>query len=100
MGRHPPARSEINSDVSIVTVTSREWPDREGYYLASSANCSGRGSRTTGRLTAVLGAAVPEAPVHEDGDVARWQDEVGGASLGDLPVQPEPPAGRVDRLAQ
>ena len=44
------------------------------------------------RLAAVLGAAVPEAPVHEHGDVARREHEVGGASLRDPPMEPEPPA--------
>lgn len=53
-----------------------------------------------GGLPPMLGTPVPEAPVHEDSDVARWQDEVGGATLGDLPVQPEPAAGRMDRLAE
>ena len=52
------------------------------------------------RLAAVFGAAVPEAAVHEDGGVAGRQDEVRGAALRDLPMEPEPPAGRMDRLAK
>ena len=43
---------------------------------------------------------MPEAAVHKHGDMATGEDEVWSATVGDLPVQPEPPSGGVDRLTQ
>lgn len=53
-----------------------------------------------GRLASVFRAAMPEATVHEHGHLATRQHEVGRASLRDLPVQPEPAASGMDRLAE
>lgn len=47
----------------------------------------------------MLGTPAPEAVVQEDPDGARLQDEVRGTALGDLPVEPQPSTGGVDRLA-
>lgn len=43
---------------------------------------------------------MPEAAIDEDGNPTARQHEVGSASLRDLAVQPEPPAGGMDRLAK
>lgn len=43
---------------------------------------------------------MPEAAVHKDGNMATGEDEVWCATVGELPVQPEPPSGGVDRLTQ
>ena len=43
---------------------------------------------------------MPEAPVDEHGNLSARQDEVGSASLRDLPVQPKPPASGMDRRAE
>lgn len=43
---------------------------------------------------------MPEAAVHKDSDTGTGEDEVWRATVGELPVQPEPPSGGVDRLTQ
>src|SRR4051794_1843024 len=48
----------------------------------------------------MLRAAVPEAAVDKDSDSATGENNVGGASLSESPVQPEPRPGGVERLAQ
>ena len=48
----------------------------------------------------MLGTAVPEAAVDEDGNPPTRQDEVRSAALGDLAMEPKPATSRVDGSSQ